>query len=173
MEIVEFATCSRCGNRYKGRFRVENNGEVHCVDCDNPDVFSGIEWRKLEENSSKIEFDMVSDMLMSDIERIYQLHAERDENIMAQFYKEDGSINLDKVYFMGNPLDLASAAQRVAYAALQYLETRDTKYAGEAEDIVERYKELRERKLTDEEIQKFWEDLLSDSIQEIAGEDGL
>lgn len=176
MQIVDTMTCDKCHARYRGYFQMKHTGEVLCADCENPQEVEPITFQELK-GESEAELYMLqetmSKMLMEDIDMIYTRNYVTDDfaeegSYMEQFYNEEGELDIFKLYYHLNPLPLVLEAQKVAYICVRYLEsTRDTQ-RDFAETMIERYKELRLRKLTEEEVTAYWKIINEDSrTQEI------
>ena len=167
MQIVEFASCRRCGKAYRGVFIVEVDGTVHCTDCSNPEkVSTDIVWEDSSPDDAERLYRRVSEMLMRDIQILYPQYEIGSETYVLKFYK-DGEVDLEKLYFMGNPIELAEVGHRAVYACLAYLDTGDTEYNKLAERMVYLYMDLRERLFTDAEITEFWELLESKELNTV------
>lgn len=103
-----------------------------------------------------------------DLEGIYHLESEHGESPVVQFQKEDGELDEYQVYYQGNPLYTCFKLQDIAYECIEflaymnevYLQQFDgthqdkilNKYIPFASDIINQYKKLRRRKLTDDEL---------------------
>lgn len=172
MQIVEFATCSACKKAYRGVFTVQVTGDVHCKDCKNPVVVSkDIMWEDASPNDGEYLYRRVSDMLVRDIQFLNHLQAVGNEDYVDRVMK-NGDVVAEKLYFMGNPFELVETGHKAVYACIPYLDTGDTKYESLAETIVKSYLSLREKRLTEEEVEKFWEQLESPEMHTIYREFG-
>lgn len=105
-----------------------------------------------------------------DLEGIYHLESENGENPLLYFQKEDGELDEFKVYYQGNPLHTCFKFQDIAYECLEflaymneiYLEQFDLQrqeeilhtYVPFAQELINLYKVLRRRKLTETELRK-------------------
>lgn len=105
-----------------------------------------------------------------DLEGIYHLESENGENPILYFQKEDGELDEFKVYYQGNPLHTCFKFQDIAYECLEflaymneiYLEQFDLQrqeeilhtYVPFAQELINLYKVLRMRKLTETELRK-------------------
>lgn len=167
LNIFEYATCKLCGMSYRGEFIVELTGLVRCVDCKNPTTLAeDIRWEETNGEDPERLYTRMFNMLMRDIQVLYPQYEIGGESTVAKFYK-NGEINAEKLYFMGNPLELADIAHTSAYDCLAYLDTGMDTYSDFAEKVVGRYMELRERKLSDEEESEFWDWLASEQMTTI------
>ncbi|MBX9158294.1 hypothetical protein ACTFR8_22105 [Bacillus cereus group sp. MYBK15-3] len=172
MQMVEFATCRRCGKAYKGVFIVEVDGTVHCTDCKNPEkVAEDIMWEDSSPDDAQRLYRRVSDMLIRDIQILYPQYEIGNESYILRFYKE-GEFDPEKLYFMGNSIDLAEIGHRAVYACLAYLDTGATEYSKIAERVVYLYMDLRERLLDEEETAEFWRILESEDMDKLYREFG-
>lgn len=105
-----------------------------------------------------------------DLEGIYHLESENGENPILYFQKEDGELDEFKIYYQGNPLHTCFKFQDIAYECLEflaymneiYLEQFDLQrqeeilhtYVPFAQELINLYKVLRRRKLTETELRK-------------------
>lgn len=176
MLMIDYFRCDVCGESYTGKFLFTKEGKVHCVDCKSPEKVGGLTWEIIQQES-EVDEDLllktVEGMLFEDIERIYRTETEMGYNYIEMFIAEDGGIDAKKLYFQNNPIDLAIEGQKIAYSALRYLEGSKQEYNELARELVSRYKELRERKLTKEEVDKLWGLYFSEQVMMLLGEDGV
>lgn len=176
MNILENMTCDKCDRTYRGYFKLEPTGEVICEDCDDPQEIAPLTFQELK-GESEAELYMLqetmSKMLMEDIDMIYTRNYVTEDfakegAYMEQFYDQDGQLDIFKLYYHLNPLPLVIEAQKVAYSSVRYLESTMDNQREYAEQMIEKYKELRNRKLEEAEIQDYWHLINEDSrTQEI------
>lgn len=172
MQIVEYATCSACGKSYKGVFTVQVTGDIYCKSCENPVMVpKEIEWEEASPNNEEHLYRRVSDMLVRDIQFLNHLQAVGDDEYVGTVMK-DGSPIPEKLYFMGNPIELAETGHKAVYACIPYLDTGDKEYETVAETVVMSYLSLREKRLTKDEEEKFWGVLESPEMNTIYQEFG-
>lgn len=170
MELFEYSTCDKCGKSYKGKFVVGNNGTVRCYDCDSPVEHDGIEFDHVDVTQDHLLSEIVKDLLIKDTKRIFIPKSESDLNELEFLRDEDGNIELDKLYFQGNTIELVLKAHKKAYKCLEYIESGQEKYKEKAENVLNKYLSMREVKFSKEEEDKFLGELENEEMKEIESE---
>lgn len=168
--MFEHFKCDKCGESYKGKFVFTLNGTVECFNCKDKVYVDSIKWEEMNSKEGIDELllrDMFETMLIDDLGQIYMTEAEMGESYDEQFIDENGEAKLDKVYFQHNPVDIVIEGQKIAYSALRYLEGNDKRFREHAKKLVETYKGLRERKLSDSEVTKVWELYFSENTMDL------
>lgn len=157
MKIYGRMLCSRCGKSYYGRFKIDNEGNVSCVNCDNPDILSDELDIKYMWNSEVLRKTLIH-MMEYDMKYIYTYVAEKGERVAEVFIKQkEGAgnkveLDLEKIYFMGNDLSIVKDAQNYAIRAIKYNKMNENgEHLEKANYFINMYLVLRERKLTEEE----------------------
>lgn len=173
MEFYELATCEECGKSYKGKFRMDLNGKVTCINCEEIEKMRDeLEWETFESEEGLTErliLDTVKEMLIADVEKIYSTESVKGENFVLQFLGEDGKIKKEKLYFYHNPIDLVIEGQKIALSSMRYLDgaknpkrmekndERRERHIEHAEKLVDKYKSFRLKKFSEEEIIETWD----------------
>lgn len=174
MDIVHQLTCAECKETYAGQFKVKLNGEIVCKDCEDKKKYQGLDINIMGEStvrSSKI-VETYKKILLEDVETIYNNESEKNQNYTDIFYTKDGKIDTKKLMFYNNPVSLVLLGHTVALKSLKYLNSANTdkKYEKEAKEIIEKYKELRLRKITQQEADDMWLLFKSEESKNIANE---
>lgn len=155
MFIYEKMKCDKCGEIYKGKFKLRKLGVIECYNCVDKVILPDIlveEFTEETEIIENFEAELVMKMLQEDIEKIYS----GDDKFFDELII-DGEMNLEKLYFMGNPLDIVLENQKLAFTALRYLEGSNKKYEAICNEIIEIYKTFREKRYTTSELNNLWE----------------
>src|SRR5699024_1404285 len=149
---------------------IYNKGKVKCYDCERPEEFENIRMEKVDVTDDRLLKEVVRDLLIKDVRRIYDPKTEGANHKLDFMRNEDGTINVNKLYFQGNDIELVLLANKKAYTCLEYLEAGHTKHEDFANKVVTKYKDLREYKLSKKREKNFFEDLNSDIMVEIDNE---
>lgn len=168
MNIYDHFKCDKCKKAYKGRFTFTQEGNVECYNCDSIEEVGEIQWGNIHDEASigvQLLRATMQEMLLEDVERIYKSESVRGEDYTEIFFKDDGTMDVDKLYYQYNPLDIIIEGQQKAYSALRYLEGTDTEYMVIAEKVIDVYKNFREKKLTVQEIKAVWDLYLTAEVK--------
>lgn len=160
--------CDRCNETYKGKFVFKRNGEVECFDCDSKEiVVSEILWEDGQNESAvknNLMRETVTNMLLDDVQEIYRAESVKGEDYVDQFLKKDGTIDENKLFYQGNPIDLVIEGKKIAYIAMRYLEGTKEKHRKIAIKLLDIYKSFREITYTEDEVLEVWEMYYSDEV---------
>ena len=172
MEIIEKLTCSKCGETYLGRFILDTKGKLYCYDCDNKEYFGDLFITTLQndidssmEDNEELLHEMYANILIEDVEKIYKLTAENSEDYTAHLYLDDGTLDVDKLYFQNNPVNLVITAHKTMLSLMPYLNKPEYKIY--VQSGLSKYEKLRDTKLNENEINDMWSFLLDDTIQKL------
>lgn len=170
MIVVDNLKCKLCNKQYLGIFKVTSDLGVQCIDCNNKTVIDKI---KVNKNNQKLEQEMVINYLEEDIQYLYPLIYNMDNINIDQFLNEDGIPDAYKIYYQGNDLDFCVEFRRMAYKCLDYLDTNKDTYINFCENFIEKYLNLRFKKLNDSDIKKVNDDINSETFKNILLEIGV
>jgi len=170
MNVFEYSKCVECGKEYRGKFYVDNNGSIKCYDCDRPEEFENIRMEKVKVTDERLLKEIVRDLLIKDVKRIYATKSAGANQQLDFMRKEDGTLDVNKLYFQGNDIELVLLANKKAYTCLEYIEAGHKRHETFADKIVKKYKGLREYKLSKKREKNFLEELNSDKMVEIENE---
>lgn len=170
MIICDYMVCQSCGSKYKGKFEVSRDGYTECMSCNDKIVFGDIEKEKVKLTEERMLGEVVKDLLIKDVKRIFIPKSDKDLNQLGFLRKEDGRLDEGKIYFKGNPIELVLLAHKKAYLCLEYLETGKEDLEEHAGYILNKYINLREKYLEEKEQHKFLEELNGVDMRKIEGE---
>lgn len=171
MYIYDNAQCSICQRAYKGKFKVQDGGDIICDDCGNITVIKGMEYKKVTEKDRDVIQEIVKDLLKKDLNRIFIANAEKDKDELYLLRDEEGNLDTRKVYFQNNNIELVLNLHSEAYKALTYLEMGEGKeYREFAQKIYDYYIQARHTKYSEEEVFEIWSILDSPEMKHISRE---
>lgn len=166
MKIIERMKCSKCKEIYKGHFKMNLNGDIVCLDCENKQYYTSPHYVEVKTATLKREFlkDNYTKMLLLDVDTIYRIISKEDEDYTSQFYTTEGTINTDKLYYYDNLPDLVFDAHNKVQECLKRLEKKETKFKNH-DKIIKIYLELREKKFTQKEVTEAREILYDSELE--------
>lgn len=170
MIICDYMVCQECGSRYKGKFEVSREGITRCIECEDKVIFGGMEKEKVQLTEDRMLSVIVKDLLIKDVKRIFVPKSEKNENQLGFLRKDDGRLDEGKIYFKGNPIELVMLAHKKAYICLEYIETGKKDFKDYAGYILNKYINLREYYMEENEQKDFYEELNGKYMAIIEGE---
>lgn len=167
LTIHDYLTCESCGESYFGVFKSSVKGEITCFNCKEKQY---IDERLTIDNTydkQTVEQVLVLDLLEKDLNDLYPLFTDPNSLPIEDFIDDTGNFILEKLYFQGNPIDFSVDMRGKAMVCLSYIDTNDTKEFEFAKGIIERYLNLREKRLSPDEITTFLKDTETEKFRYI------
>lgn len=163
MNIYEVLQCDACKRTYKGKFKWHMDGKVTCANCNDPEVFLGLQIEEIQyAQRSRLMYTELSEMLIKDLENIYPLFPDKYAELIDKLESGDMDSSLPYIYFQYNPYQLVRISREVAYVASYFLLKpeeilkKHPQLERHANKFINMYFALRERQLEPQEHSEYW-----------------
>lgn len=152
--ISDYLTCSSCKETYTGIFKIDLNGNFHCIDCKNKQKY--VE-PVIETNVEELEQEMYLNYLSDDLQFLCPIVFNIEDLNLDMFLTKEGDIDVYKMYFQGNDLKMCIKFRELAYYCMDYLDTNLEEYLEFANMVIKKYIDLRFIKLDEAQVLEYME----------------